>query len=451
MSTKTVIDENGAVHHLTHSLGEGGQGQVWLTRGERRVVKVFPKRTNRETLKSQLAFVKRLDLRDLHVARPLALLRAPDIGYVAEFLADMVPIRTLIRPRAGEPLLQWYIATGGIRRRLRLLAHAGEALAGLHARGLVYADVSPANVFVSAPMEAVEAWLIDLDNLRYEGQAGGAVHTPGYGAPEIIGGQKFATPMSDAWSFAVLAFQTLTLTHPLLGDWVNDGEPELEEEALAGRLPWIEHSTDARNRSSMGLPRKWIFSGKLMDLARATFENGIDKPDHRPSVSKWVENLHIWADRTLRCGNCLGTYPALANLKVCVFCDSPKPRLATIRIKRWEPGKGMTEEMGELAKLPLFDEPLSLTKRHTQGDSGPAARTVAVELESQERGFVVRAVDGPCWITPPGQTEASTEREVTHRGRTLPLSANAQESWVIHFDRVDTPHRVAIVTGSSSR
>lgn len=449
MSTKTVIDENGAVHHLTHCLGEGGQGRVWLTRGERRVVKVFPERIHRETLKGQLAFVKRLDLRDLDVARPLALLRAPDIGYVAEFLADMVPIRTLIRPKAGESLLQWYIATGGIRRRLRLLAHAGEALAGLHARGLVYADVSPANVFVSAPMEAVEAWLIDLDNLRYEGEVERAVYTPGYGAPEIMGGQNFATPMSDAWSFAVLAFQTLTLTHPLLGDWVNDGEPELEDEALAGRLPWIEHSSDSRNRSTMGLPREWSFSGKLMDLARETFEKGIDEPDRRPSVSKWVERLHVAADRTVRCKNCRGTF--LVNAKACVFCDSPKPRVATIRIKRWEPGKGIVEEMGELSKLPLFDEPLLLTKRHTQGDSGPGARTVAVELESQERGFVVRAVDGPCWITPPGQTDGSTEFEVTHRGRTLLLAAKVHESWVIHFDRVDTPHRVAIVTGSSSR
>ncbi len=449
MTTKTVTDENGAIHHLTRCLGEGGQGQVWLTRGERRVVKVFPRRTDRETLRRQLAFVKRLDLRDLHVARPLSLLRAPDVGYVAEFLSDMVPIRELLRPREKESLLQWYIATGGIRRRLRLLAHAGEALAGLHASGLVYADVSHANVFVSAPVEAEQAWLIDLDNLRYEGEAGSAIYTPGYGAPEIIGGQRFATPMSDAWSFAVMAFQTLSLAHPLLGDMVNDGEPELEEEAFAGRLPWIDHATDTRNRSSNGLPRDWVFGDKLKELVRDTFEEGMTNPERRPSVSKWVDRLHIAADRTLRCRECRGTF--LANKKSCPFCDTQRPRSATVRIQRWEPGKGIVEGMGEVAKLPLSDEPLALTRRHTQAESGIAARKTTVVLESRDRGVFVRAVGVPCWVTRPGQTDPSAAFDVTERGRTLPIEANASESWVIHFDRIDTPHRVAVVTGSPAK
>jgi eukaryotic-like serine/threonine-protein kinase len=446
MNTKTVIDENGTVHHLRECLGEGGQGQVWLTHGQSRVVKVFPKRTNREELHRRLVFVKRLDLGNLHVARPLALLKAPDVGYVAEFLSDMAPIRSLIRPAEKQNLPQWYIKTGGIRRRLRLLAHAGEALAGLHARGLVYADVSPANIFISAPEEALEAWLIDLDNLRYEGEAGSGIYTPAYGAPELVRGQTFATPLSDAWSFAVLAFQTLTLTHPLLGDWVNEGEPELEEDALAGRLPWIEHSTDARNRASTGLNRSWIFTGKLMELARETFEKGMDQPDARPRVSKWVDRLHLAADQTLRCAKCRGTY--LVNAKACVFCDAPRPSFATIRIKRWEPTKGIVEEMGTLATLPLTDEKVHLTKRHTEGESGIAAREPAVELYAGNRSFGISSASGSCWVTPPGEVKASSAIELHSRSKTLPLDADQKKSWVLHFDRVDTPHRVAIVTGS---
>ena len=442
----TVIDENGTVHNLTECLGEGGQGQVWLTQGERRVVKVFPKQTNRDKLKNQLAFVRRLDLREMHVARSLALLKAPQVGYVAEFLSGMVPIRALIRPAAGTKLSEWYITTGSIRRRLRLLAHAGEALASLHARGLVYADVSPANVFVSAPMDALEAWLIDLDNLRYEGEVGSAIYTPGYGAPEIVRGQMFATAMSDAWSFAILTFQTLTLTHPFVGDWVHDGEPEVEEEAFAGRVPWIEHATDTRNRARTGLPRSWIFAGKLLDLARDTFENGINKPEARPPVSKWVERLHLAADQTLRCGKCRGTY--LANAKACVFCGAAKTQFATVRIKRWEPGKGIVEAMGDLAKLPVSDEPIHLTKRHTLGESGIAARSAAAELRVSERGLYLSNATEPCWVTPPGSIDSSSAQDVTARGRTLPIKTNPHESWVIHFDRIDTPHRVAVVTGS---
>lgn len=447
--TTTVTDENGAVHHLARPLGEGGQGQVWLTRGERRVVKLFPRRADREALRRQLAFVKRLDLRELHVARPLSLLRSPHVGYVAEFLSDMVPIRSLLRPEQGKTITRWYIETGGIRRRLRLLAHTAEVLTALHARGLVYGDVSHNNIFISAPVEALEAWLIDLDNLRYEGESGSAIYTPGYGAPEILKGQRFATPLSDAWSFAVLAFQTLSLVHPLCGEMVEEGDPDLEEAAFEGKLPWVDHGTDTRNRSSSGLPREIVLGSKLAELARETFEPGKASPEQRPSVSKWVDRLHLAADQTLRCPTCGGTF--LANAKRCPFCEEPAPRSATVRLQRWEPSKGIVEAMGTLAKLPLPDEPLTLTRRHTQADSGMAARTPAAVLERRDRGVFVRAVGEPCWVTPPGQTDVSSAREVTERGRTLPLVADAREAYVIHFDRVDTPHRVAVLTGSPAR
>ena len=59
--------------------------------------------------------------------------------------------------------------------------------------------------------------------------------------------------LTDAHAFSVLAFQTLSLAHPLIGDAVNEGPPEREEEALAGRLPWIDHPTDGSNRASSGI------------------------------------------------------------------------------------------------------------------------------------------------------------------------------------------------------
>lgn len=85
--------------------------------------------------------------------------------------------------------------------------------------------------------EAHEAWLIDLDNLCTHSEPGRAVFTPYYGAPEIVTGRSGATSLSDAWAFAVLAFNALTLLHPLCGDLVRDGEPELEEQALTGQVP----------------------------------------------------------------------------------------------------------------------------------------------------------------------------------------------------------------------
>ncbi|MFE3204740.1 hypothetical protein [Embleya sp. NPDC059237] len=50
-------------------------------------------------------------------------------------------------------------------RRLRLLARLADALGRLHARAIVYQDLSPSNVPVSADPRQEEIRLIDVDNL----------------------------------------------------------------------------------------------------------------------------------------------------------------------------------------------------------------------------------------------------------------------------------------------
>ena len=65
-----------------------------------------------------------------------------------------------------------------------LLAKTAGLLARLHAVPLVYADVSPNNVFISETADANEVWLIDLDNLDYPPPAHRA-SSPGLCAPEV--------------------------------------------------------------------------------------------------------------------------------------------------------------------------------------------------------------------------------------------------------------------------
>lgn len=443
-SVGTFTDENGVLYRVDRSLGAGGQGEVFLVQGGHRIVKRITRGGDREALRRQLAFVKRLDLSGLHVARPIALLRPPHTGYVAEFLSDMVPIRLLLKPPSGTAMVPWYCAGGGLRRRLRLLAHAGEALAGLHARGLVYGDVSHNNIFISAQAEAHEAWLIDLDNLCTHSEPGRAVFTPYYGAPEIVTGRSGATSLSDAWAFAVLAFNALTLLHPLCGDLVRDGEPELEEQALTGQVPWIDHTTDSRNRASDGLPRELVLGSKLQDLACRTFEHSVAKPLARPGVEAWVERLHLAADQTVRCTSCAGTF--LVSAAACPFCAVPRPTPILVRLQRWEPGRGVVAEMGVCAQLPLLEETLTLTRRHCHAEIGVNARRPVIALERRPRGVQVRVLDGPCWVTPPGKSAQDDALEVGSRGRIIPVGETA-DSWAVHFQPISTAHRVALISG----
>jgi DNA-binding helix-hairpin-helix protein with protein kinase domain len=436
-----VIDESGAAHTLSRRIGKGGQGEVWLAEGGRRIVKLLHPRSDAEALRRQFAFVRRLDLGGLHVARPIAVLRPPHVGYVAEFLGDMVAIKDLIdAPASG--LLQWHIDTGGLRRRLRLLAHAGEALLGLHARGVVYADVSHNNVFVSEPVEALEAWLIDLDNLSHEADPRRAIYTPGYGAPEVVARRSGCTSLSDAWAFAVLVWQTLTLTHPFVGDLVNDGEPELEEEAFAGKLPWVGHSEDDRNVCTTGLPPDLVLANRLIELARRTFEGGLEEAKQRPSVAEWVDRLHAAADQTVQCPECSGTYFVVE--KLCPWCDEPRPSVSAVRIARWDPKKGVVRGAMRLGQLPLGTHGLVLPRRVTEGRTGQSAREPHVEITPVPRGVSVRTKPGfQAWVAP--VANALEERHaVGERGRIIP-----RNGWLVLFEDPGQPQRVALIGRSA--
>lgn len=436
-----VVDESGAVYTLSKKIGVGGQGEVWLAEGGRRIVKVLNLRSGAEALRRQFAFVRRLDLAGLHVARPIAVLKAPHVGYVAEFLGEMVSIKALMEA-PGSELLRWHIDTGGLRRRLRLLAHAGEALLGLHARGVVYADVSHNNVFVSVPKHATEAWLIDLDNLSHESDPRRAIYTPCYGAPELVAGSAGCTSLSDAWAFAVLVWHTLALTHPFIGDLVNDGEPELEEAAFAGRLPWVGHSVDDRNRCSTGLPADLVLAGRLRDLARKTFEEGVADRKRRPSVSDWVDRLHAAADQTVACPGCAGTY--FVTEATCPWCDEPCPSFAPVRIARWQPGKGLVEGAMRLGQLPLTSEGLVLPRRVTEGITGLAGRRPHVEITPVDRGVSVRACAGcTAWVAPIGKAEQE-RHDVSGRARIIPPNG-----WMVFFEEPDKPQRVAVIGRSA--
>ncbi len=444
MERRVVFDEQGARYELRDALGRGGQGEVWRTSDGRRVVKLVHVKNAAERLRRQLAYVRRLDLAGLHVARPIALLRAPHVGYVAEFLEEMAPLGALLAPPRGASLSEWYLKTGGLRRRLRLLAHAGETLAALHGLGLSYGDLSPANVFVSSDASHHEAWLIDLDNLRHDSVASEGVYTPGFGAPELVAGRRGATSLSDAWSFAVLVHQTLRLVHPFVGDLVAEGEPELEEEAFAAKVPWVEHADDRRNRASFGIPRGFVLSDGIVELARRVFESPGHDPERRPSVGAWVERLHATADQTLRCNDCLGTF--FANAQRCPWCARPRDRFARVIVRRWEPGRGVVtgEVVKPVARLMVSrDDTLDLPSRITEGASGPSSRASQGVIAWRERGVFVRPAPGVQWfVSDPKAPPARPAQVLPVQGKTLPTDG---DGWRVHFGPLDAPHRVAIV------
>jgi DNA-binding helix-hairpin-helix protein with protein kinase domain len=246
---KRVVDEIGNVYQLGKELGRGGQGAVYAVKNGNFAVKILDNcsPTRRQALRQQLASVRMLyDIEKFFVARPREMLKAPYLGYVMELLTDMVPISKLINvPKNTNCLVEWYLEGGGLRRRLLLLARCAETLAQLHGKGLVYSDPSPNNIFISNDVSNNDIIrFIDADNLQYSSSSSSVnVYTPEFGTPELVTGKSGVNTLTDAHAFAVIAFKALSLVHPLMGDMVNDGEPELETEALEGKLPALPYLT----------------------------------------------------------------------------------------------------------------------------------------------------------------------------------------------------------------
>lgn len=440
-----VVDESGARYRLAARLGRGGQGRVHALEGGRFAVKLLDDRSpaRREALREQLAHVRRLDLAGLPIARPLALLRRPHVGYIMELLTGMQPLQRLIAPpRHTGSALAWYHETGGLRRRLRLLARIAEVLAAVHGKGLAYGDPSPHNVFVSEAVDAHEVRLIDADNLRFTSSpAASALHTPGYGAPELVRGIGSINTLTDAHGFAVMAFEALTLAHPLLGDAIRDGDPDAEFSALAGERPWIDHRSDASNRSSAGIAREAVLSPRLRELCEETFGPGLRDPQARPGLARWAEQLTVAAHSTVRCPSCRWTY--YITQQRCPSCDAPPPRFVLALLHLWDPviegllPGALDDRAPRTVAFAVLDEqdPLVLTRGLALGrdDAAPyihlALRGDRIELTA-EPGLGLELVDG---ITAP--------RLLGERPLSLRLAPGYNQP-AVHFGAKDTLHRV---------
>ncbi len=373
-----LIDEYDNRHYLSEELARGGQGVVFRTRDADLAIKQpldalgLPDRN--ANLSERFRNVRLLPLPPhIPISLPLAILR-DEPGYVMRLLNGMKPFSVfdlngkskkeleesrpeLPRWLAGIPdkhmalRLLYYAETGSTRRRLSALGKCASILARLHGAGLVYGDISINNAFVAEGASG-EVWLIDADNLRFEvSKSGDSVYTPGFGAPEVVQRTDCSRASTDSWAFAVMAFKILALCHPFIGKkvlepegdeggWdaepVGEGAPtDLDEQAYAGYLPFIDDETDDSNRGVGDLPRELVTTPKLRLLFQETFGAGRTEPHRRPGLGFWALELAKAFDLSLECGGCKMSYFAGDHEK-CPYCQVPRPAFVRARTRRWE-------------------------------------------------------------------------------------------------------------------
>ncbi len=338
---QSVRDQHDHPYELTERIGEGGQGIVWTTNYPNVLVKVVRTKTEemRNSWTNRIRALMRQPLEGLPIAHPLAIITHPLPGYVMELMEGLAPMTELIQVATDALMsdegLSGYVKTGGLLRRLKILARLARVLAELHGRGLAYGDLSPPNIYVSKSLEYAEVWLIDADNITsLSGDSQHGVYTPDYGAPEILLGESGINTLTDSWSFAVIAFRILTLVHPLKGDVVLDGEPEREEAALRGELPWVDHPDDRSNALSVGLPREFTLNKPLRALFERCFNAGLNNPGERPSLSEWADTFEAATGHCDQCESCDSTF-IYTSKHVCPFCDHAQDTDHTILLREY--------------------------------------------------------------------------------------------------------------------
>ena len=420
---RMVLDQFGQSYELTGRIGEGGQGIVCTTNYPNVLVKITRATTEekRNGWANKIRALLRQPLEGLPIAHPQALITQPQLGYVMELMDGLIPMTELIQVATDALMsnegLSGYVTTGGLLRRLKLLARLARVLAELHGRGLAYGDLSPANVFVSQSLEYVEVWLIDADNVASQSRdSQQGVFTPDYGAPEILRGESGINTLTDSWSYAVIAYRTLTLAHPFKGDIVLEGEPEVEEAALRGELPWVDHPDDRSNALSIGLPREITFNAPLRALFERCFNVGLNNPSERPSLSEWADAFEAATGHCDQCESCGSTF-FYTSKHICPFCDNAQDSNRTILLQEYlyKPPKlvreGLPEDIPESFILKecwtRTGKAIVLSMSPTELKTLPLGTSLYADARSL--CTVELAQDG-LWIEPSVGTQASLQR-----------------------------------------
>jgi serine/threonine protein kinase len=155
------------------------------------------------------------------------LVRHPKLVRVIDSRLDDEPFHVVMEYVPGETAKERLRRFGRFspRRAIWMARQVAEALAAIHAAGLVHADVKPGNIVVR---ESGEAKLIDLGFAHRPGEnrklieSGFTIGTANYLAPELCILPVREGPAADIFALGATLFECLTGTVPYPADTVEE-------------------------------------------------------------------------------------------------------------------------------------------------------------------------------------------------------------------------------------
>ncbi|MFN0181531.1 MAG: FlgO family outer membrane protein [Gemmatimonadales bacterium] len=209
----------GDAYRIERELGGGGMSRVWLateTALDRKVVvKVIAAELSEGLSAERFAREVRLAAR-LQQANIVPVLTTGDAGGLPYYTMPFVAGESLrARMASGAPL--------GVGECVAILRDVARALAYAHSEGVVHRDIKPENVLLSHGAAVVTDFGIAkalTASRTQEGtasatltQAGGAIGTPAYMAPEQAVGEAVDN-RADLYAWGMMAYEMLSGAHP---------------------------------------------------------------------------------------------------------------------------------------------------------------------------------------------------------------------------------------------
>ena len=215
MNSRFQIGQQLGEYRITGFLGAGGMGEVYAGEhaklGRRAAIKVLGAASSDESFKARFFNEARLQA-SLHHPHVAALYDFQEIGgQLCIFMeyVDGESLEDLVKRRAFT-----------VEDALQTFASICEAIAYVHANGIVHRDIKSQNVKLTANGTikmldfGIAKSAADVEKLT---QTGGVIGTPHYLAPEQLSG-KNASPQTDVWALGILFYEMLTGETPFNAD-----------------------------------------------------------------------------------------------------------------------------------------------------------------------------------------------------------------------------------------
>jgi len=191
-------------HNIKELLGEDKQGKIFSTQN----AGIILRNATPENDHARYDDVKLLPLQDIeNIILPGHYL--PEGGYIMTIPEDYVPLSTIMTaPDANAAeAAKFYVQTGGLKRRLALLADLAKTLLKLHSLPCMYGSLSPVRIFISSDSAKKDILLLYSVKMAATMPPHDNDNEP-YTAPEARDG--LASLHSDIYSFGALAQDLLT-------------------------------------------------------------------------------------------------------------------------------------------------------------------------------------------------------------------------------------------------